>query len=132
MSVQNLEAKTHTLVSFGQLPMIDKHDFDVIEGSIKIMPGDTKFHRQGIYYVTVMPYFGFGELFEDNYYKFQLTWKMESQFTYLTSNSPQSITIAHNKYAYFKHYLMDNESDLRVSILSGGQQELFVSARPGL
>jgi hypothetical protein len=130
--VQNIEEKTHTLISFGKLPMIDKHDYDVIEGSVFIVPGDKRFHRQGVYYVTVMPYFGFGELFEDNYYKFQLTWKMESQFTYLTANSPQQITIKHNKYAYFKHYLMDSESDLRVSILSGGHQDLFISARPDL
>ena len=69
----------------------------------------------------VLPYFGFLDLFVDNYYKFQLTWKLESPISYLAANAPQTVRINHNSYAYFKHYILDESSDIRISLLTGGQ-----------
>jgi hypothetical protein len=120
VNLQNLEGKTNTYISYGEVPLVEKHDFFLSSGVLKISPDSPHFHREGTYYIMVVPHFGYLALLRDDYYRFQLNWKLESSVSYLNANTPYEVAIESEQYSYLKHYVMDYESDIRISLLSGG------------
>ena len=85
IDVANSEGKTSTFVRYGSAPDLTKYDKKLSgEGLIKISPGDPAYHKQGTYYVMVLPDFQFFDIFIDNYYTFQFTWRTEETIAHLT------------------------------------------------
>ena len=85
IDVANTEGKTSTFIRYGQAPDLKNYDRKISgEGIIRLAPDEPGYHRQGTYYVMVLPDFKFFDIFIDNYYTFQLTWRTEDTVPHLT------------------------------------------------
>jgi hypothetical protein len=85
IDVANSEGKTSTFFRYGSAPDLTNYDKKLSGGGlIKISPGDSAYHKQGTYYVMVLPDFQFFDIFIDNYYTFQFTWRTEETIAHLT------------------------------------------------
>lgn len=71
-------------VKYGEVPNMINYHFEIVDGTIRITENDKNYHQKGIYYVTVMPKFGFWDLFSDDYYTFTITQRLENSIAYLT------------------------------------------------
>ena len=131
IDVQNIQSKTRTFIKFGQTPSSTDYDFKLGDGVLTIKPDDVGYNRQGTYFVITFPDFNFLDLFVDNYYTFTFQWRLENMVPHLNSQTLLQVTTKPYAYSYLKHYIQDL-SDLRVSLLAHGHQDIFISAHPSL
>ena len=84
IDISNTEGKTSTFIRYGEPPSLSTYDKKLSgEGIIKIKPGETAYHKSGTYYVMVLPDFTLFDIFIDNYYTFQFTWRLHESVPHL-------------------------------------------------
>lgn len=70
---------------YGEPPTTSTYDYKTEDSILKISPGDKAYHRNGTYYIHIIPDFSLLDLFRDNYYTFTLVWRTESTTPHLNS-----------------------------------------------
>ena len=106
---------------YGSVPSNTQSGFDYQingEGAIRIVPGDKAYHREGYFYILVLPDFGFFDLFVDNYYTFTVSWRQENTLPHLNAQALQFVVTPSYGFTYLRHYVQDTSEDIRISLLA--------------
>jgi len=129
--VQQLEHKTITYIKYGEVPTHKAYDFRIKgKGSLEIKSSDPHYHKNGTYFIMVQADADFIDLFQDRHYSFVLQYRTLNTMPHLNSNGFLQVQTPKGKVSLFRHYVVDNEQDIRIAVVTHGHQELFVVADP--
>eukprot|EP00347_Sterkiella_histriomuscorum_P020253 403338511 len=133
ISLNMLEHNVKTYIKYGSLPTQDIKDME-FDGSFThlIEPAHKNHHKNGTYYILVVPDPNFFDIFIDKTYSFSLSWRTFDKIPHLNSQGLQQVKTGFNSYSVFQHYVLDNTQDIRISLITQGHQDIFVSANPNV
>eukprot|EP00347_Sterkiella_histriomuscorum_P007205 403349857 len=132
IDMQNSAHKSITYLKYDSLPTLLDYDILIKEGSYFILPNDTNYHRVGNYFLMTIPNTNYTKMNINGDYKFTLQWRYEDQIPHLNSNGKTTVSQDFKEMTYFKHYVMDQTQDIRLSIHSktSDKTKLYVSVHP--
>ena len=122
----NDDYNVKVLVSFNKEPSAlgggDLEYFEDWDKHIEIKVGSKHYHSKGTYYILIMPQNNevvdaiFRYFFEDDYYKYQIKYKLEGTFEFLGLGVlTQSLQGANTKH-YYRYIVEDRDIDQKLSL----------------
>lgn len=108
---------TYTIYcAWGFVPSAKNYTWKSEMNMILISPTHHSYHREGVYFVTIIPITSIAQQLEDllnwsisknatNIYKYQLTYSSEDQFTYIKAKGePINGKQSRNSLKYYRHF----------------------------
>lgn len=113
------------------MPTTDNYNWYTDSSNLVIDTTDSNFHREGTYFILVVPAFSAWDFFRGMYWTYIISYNTETQYIYLQSKMTSEIKQGVRSTNYYRHFISDlsDELSLAMTIYSGDPQ-MYIGLDP--